>query len=139
MIFLLHGNAKACVIGEDRRKGDPIPVGGITCELGYFVQKFEQYWERCDQNGNWFDIYPPSTYEEVVTGPQCQKCVGSSIVNDDSQDPGMCKKCQNGAAVNDDSESCDDFDPCTTGDHCSGGACVGTPIENPSPSSPDCQ
>lgn len=53
--------------------------------------------------------------------------------------PGPCQKCEGGAAVADNSESCDDFDPCTAGDHCSGGGCVGTPIINPSPSSPECQ
>jgi hypothetical protein len=69
----------------------------------------------------------------------CQKCENGAVANDDSEDPGMCQKCQNGSVANDDSESCDDFDPCTAGDHCSGGACVGTPIENPSPDSPECQ
>ncbi|MGX9726923.1 MAG: hypothetical protein ACTFAK_06275 [Candidatus Electronema sp. VV] len=52
--------------------------------------------------------------------------------------PGICKKCQGGSVVTDYSGTCDDFDPCTAGDHCSDSGCVGTPIENPTPSSPEC-
>ncbi|CAK8721345.1 hypothetical protein GCAAIG_10960 [Candidatus Electronema halotolerans] len=69
----------------------------------------------------------------------CKKCQNGAVVNDNSEDPGICKKCQGGSAVTDYSESCNDFDPCTEGDHCTDDGCAGTPIENPSPSSPECQ
>jgi hypothetical protein len=52
-------------------------------------------------------------------------------------DPGPCQKCENGAVVSA-SGPCDDFDPCTENDYCTDGGCAGTPIENPSPDSPEC-
>ncbi len=57
--------------------------------------------------------------------PVCKKCQAGTIVNDDSQDPGMCQKCEGGSAANDDSESCDDGDSCTHNDYCSDGGCTG--------------
>ncbi len=114
--FLSNDNANStCIMGTDRRNGNPVAKGAVTCELSNFVQTYIQYWQRCDQNGNWFDISQGTSSQLVVPGPQCKKCVGSTTINNDN---GTCS------------------DPCLKNTYCSEGTCRGDKVI--SPINPDC-